>query len=58
MTRTYGVKTRSGLLAAAAAAGALVALPTAGHAATTFGSRLNHEPANSGECMAFARVAL
>ena len=32
----------------ALALGAL-ALPAGGHAATNFGSRLNHEPANSGE---------
>jgi len=29
---------------------ALAALPAAGHAAQTFGSRLDHDPANSGEC--------
>jgi hypothetical protein len=34
----------------AAVAAGMLALPAAGHAATTFGSRLNHEPANSGEC--------
>ena len=28
----------------------MLALPAVGQAATTFGSRLNHEPANSGEC--------
>ena len=28
----------------------MLAAPAAGQAATTFGSRLNHEPANSGEC--------
>ena len=33
------------------AAGALLAIAPAADAATTFGSRLNHEPANSGECM-------
>jgi hypothetical protein len=33
-----------------AAAGALLLLAPAGNAATTFGSRLNHDPANSGEC--------
>jgi hypothetical protein len=54
MTRSHAIKNRSCRLAVAAAAGALLALPTAGHAATTFGSRLNHEPANSGECVAFA----
>jgi hypothetical protein len=32
------------------AASALLALPAASDAATTFGSRLNHDPANSGEC--------
>ena len=32
-------------------AGALLAIAPAADAATTFGSRLNHEPANSGECM-------
>jgi hypothetical protein len=32
------------------AASALLALPAASNAATTFGSRLNHDPANSGEC--------
>jgi hypothetical protein len=35
----------------AVAAAGMLALPAAGQAATTFGSRLNHEPANSGECM-------
>ena len=35
----------------AAAAAGMLALPAAGQAATTFGSRLNHDPANSGECM-------
>jgi hypothetical protein len=35
----------------AAVAAGMLALPAAGRAATTFGSRLNHEPANSGECM-------
>jgi hypothetical protein len=34
----------------AVVAAGMLALPAAGHAATTFGSRLNHEPANSGEC--------
>jgi hypothetical protein len=28
----------------------VLAFPAAGHAATNFGSRLNHDPANSGEC--------
>jgi hypothetical protein len=32
------------------AASALLALPAASDAATSFGSRLNHDPANSGEC--------
>lgn len=32
-------------------AGALLAIAPAADAATTFGSRLNHDPANSGECM-------
>ena len=32
------------------AASALLALPAVSDAATTFGSRLNHDPANSGEC--------
>ena len=32
------------------AAGALLAIAPAADAATTFGSRLNHNPANSGEC--------
>jgi hypothetical protein len=32
------------------AAGALLAIAPAADAATTFGSRLNHDPANSGEC--------
>ena len=36
---------------AALAASALLALPVAGEAATTFGSRLVNEPANSGECV-------
>ena len=35
---------------AALAASALLALPVASEAATTFGSRLVNEPANSGEC--------
>jgi hypothetical protein len=35
----------------AAVAAGMLALPAVGQAATTFGSRLNHEPANSGECM-------
>ena len=34
----------------AVVAAGMLALPAGGHAATTFGSRLNHEPANSGEC--------
>jgi hypothetical protein len=34
----------------AAVAAGMLALPAAGQAATTFGSRLNHEPANAGEC--------
>jgi hypothetical protein len=34
----------------AAVAAGMLALPAAGQAATTFGSRLNHDPANSGEC--------
>jgi hypothetical protein len=33
------------------AAGALLAIAPAADAATTFGSRLNHDPANSGECV-------
>ena len=37
-----------------AAAAALLVLPQLGHAAVTFGSRLNHDPANSGECTMFA----
>jgi hypothetical protein len=37
----------------AAVAAGMVALPAVGHAATTFGSRLNHDPANSGECQNF-----
>jgi hypothetical protein len=37
--------------AALATGGALLLLPTAGQAAQTFGSRLNHDPANSGECV-------
>jgi hypothetical protein len=39
------------LLTAALAVAGLLALPAAGYAATTFGSRLNNEPANSGECV-------
>jgi hypothetical protein len=37
-------------LTAAVAAAAMLALPAAGDAAVNFGSRLNHNPANSGEC--------
>jgi hypothetical protein len=37
-------------IAALSALGALLLLPAAGQAATEFGSRLNHDPANSGEC--------
>ena len=33
-----------------AAAAALLVLAPLSHAAVTFGSRLNHNPANSGEC--------
>jgi hypothetical protein len=40
--------------AALAASFVLLVLPQAGHAAITFGSRLNHDPANSGECMGMA----
>jgi len=36
--------------AALSACAALLLLPAAGQAATEFGSRLDHEPANSGEC--------
>jgi hypothetical protein len=35
-----------------AAAATLLVLASASHAAVTFGSRLNHNPANSGECQA------
>ena len=38
------------LTALAAVAAGMLALPAAGQAATTFGSRLNHDPANAGEC--------
>jgi hypothetical protein len=41
---------RPKLLAASALAAGLLALPAAADAATNFGSRLNHDPANSGEC--------
>lgn len=41
----------SKLTATVLAAGALLAIAPAADAATTFGSRLNHDPANSGECM-------
>lgn len=34
----------------AVVAAGMLALPATGLAATTFGSRLNHDPANSGEC--------
>src|SRR5690348_6278811 len=37
-------------IASLGAAAALLLLPAAGQAATEFGSRLNHDPANSGEC--------
>jgi hypothetical protein len=37
-------------VASLAALGALLILPAAVQAATNFGSRLNHDPANSGEC--------
>ena len=36
--------------AALAVGMALLALPSVGEASTSFGSRLNHDPANSGEC--------
>ncbi len=38
-------------LTAALAIAGLLAPPATGYAATTFGSRLNQEPANSGECV-------
>jgi hypothetical protein len=41
---------RHKLLLASALAAGLLALPASAGAATTFGSRLNHDPANSGEC--------
>jgi hypothetical protein len=44
---------RPKLLAASALAAGLLALPAAADAATNFGSRLNHDPANSGECTSF-----
>src|SRR3954452_25028766 len=44
------IAVRPKLLVASALAVGLLAMPAAGHAATTFGSRLNHDPANSGEC--------
>jgi hypothetical protein len=44
---------KRGLTAALAAGAMLMLLPAAGQAATTFGSRLNHQPANSGECQPF-----
>ena len=36
-----------------AAGAAMLLVPALAQAATTFGSRLNHDPANSGECAAF-----
>ncbi len=53
--RKAGRSARQLALAASVVAvfGAL-AVPAVGHAATNFGSRLNHEPANSGECNALA----
>jgi hypothetical protein len=36
-----------------AACAALLLIPATSHAATNFGSRLNHDPANSGECTSF-----
>jgi hypothetical protein len=36
-----------------AAAAAMLLIPATGNAATNFGSRLNHDPANSGECSSF-----
>ena len=43
------LKRRLARMALSALAGLLL-LPVAAQAATTFGSRLNHQPANSGEC--------
>jgi hypothetical protein len=40
-------------LALFAACAALLLVPASSHAATNFGSRLNHDPANSGECSGF-----
>jgi hypothetical protein len=42
--------TRVTALALSAAAVVLLLLPATGQAGTIFGSRLNHDPANSGEC--------
>src|SRR3954469_170839 len=36
-----------------AAAAAMLLIPATSNAATNFGSRLNHDPANSGECQSF-----
>jgi len=47
------MRIRARLVLIAAVCGALLAFPASGWAATIFGSRLNHEPANSGECTAF-----
>jgi hypothetical protein len=40
-------------LAPLATCAALLLVPATSHAATTFGSRMNHDPANSGECTSF-----
>jgi hypothetical protein len=40
-------------LAPLAACAALLLVPASSHAVTNFGSRLNHDPANSGECSSF-----
>jgi hypothetical protein len=40
-------------LAPFVACAAVLLVPASSHAATNFGSRLNHDPANSGECSSF-----
>jgi hypothetical protein len=50
---------KKGLATAALTVGAgLLLFPPAGQAATVFGSRLNHEPANSGECQILGRCTI
>jgi hypothetical protein len=45
-------------IAALSALGAMLVLPAAGQAATNFGSRLQNEPANAGECMALGPCSM